>query len=183
MEVAGEIAKLGYDVVLFDGNSEEGTHGAGVKTAIQQALGMPHALPGEVAWVGFSLGGGESLYYGTQWPDQVGARWSGTRKTHSSAMCRVLRTGCKCPLSRSPVERTIFGRAAARLPMTLRSRRRQSSRQAVRPDRVPRCKSRFRQGRHGRCAQYVFVELAGRGEPALAESARTATRLLTDWRK
>jgi dienelactone hydrolase len=70
-EVASEIAKLGYDVVLFDGNAEEGTHGQGVKTAIQQALAMPHALPGKVALVGFSLGGGESLYWGTQWPDQV----------------------------------------------------------------------------------------------------------------
>jgi dienelactone hydrolase len=70
-EVATEIAKLGYDVVLFDGNAEEGTHGQGVKTAIQQAVVMPHALPGKVALVGFSLGGGESLYWGTQWPDQV----------------------------------------------------------------------------------------------------------------
>lgn len=70
-EVAAAIAQLGYDVVLFDGNAEEGTHGAGVKNAIQQALAMPHALPGKVALVGFSLGGGESMYYGTQWPDQV----------------------------------------------------------------------------------------------------------------
>ena len=70
-EVAAAIAQLGYDVVLFDGNTEEGTHGAGVKNAIQQALAMPHALPGKVALVGFSLGGGESMYYGTQWPDQV----------------------------------------------------------------------------------------------------------------
>lgn len=70
-EVAQEIAKLGYDVVLFDGNAEEHTHGDGVKAAIAQALTMPHALPGKVALVGFSLGGGESLYYGPQWPDQV----------------------------------------------------------------------------------------------------------------
>lgn len=70
-EVAREISKLGYDVVLFDGNAEEGTHGDGVKSAIQQAMGMPHALPGKVALVGFSLGGGMSLYYGSQWPDQV----------------------------------------------------------------------------------------------------------------
>jgi dienelactone hydrolase len=70
-EVAQEIAKLGYDVVLFDGNAEEGTHGAGVKSAIAQALTMPHALPGKVALVGFSLGGGESLYYGSQLSDQV----------------------------------------------------------------------------------------------------------------
>jgi dienelactone hydrolase len=70
-EVAAEIAQLGYDVVLFDGNAEENTHGAGVKEAIQQAMAMPHALPGKVALVGFSLGGGEEMFYGTVWPDTV----------------------------------------------------------------------------------------------------------------
>jgi dienelactone hydrolase len=69
--VAREIAQLGYDVVLFDGNTMEGTHGDGVKTAILQAQQMPHALPGKVALVGLSLGGGMSLYYGAQWPDLV----------------------------------------------------------------------------------------------------------------
>jgi dienelactone hydrolase len=69
--ISREIAQLGYDVVLFDGNTMEGTHGDGVKTAILQAQQMPHALPGKVALVGLSLGGGMSLYYGTQWPDLV----------------------------------------------------------------------------------------------------------------
>lgn len=64
-EVAAEIAKLGYDVVLFDGNAEENTHGVRVKADIQTALGMPHAMPGKVALVGFSLGGGEEMFYGT----------------------------------------------------------------------------------------------------------------------
>ena len=64
-EVAGEIAKLGYDVVLFDGNKEENTHGVQVKADIQTAIGMPHAMPGKVALVGFSLGGGEEMFYGT----------------------------------------------------------------------------------------------------------------------
>ena len=59
--VSRELAQLGYDVVLFDGNPMEGTHGDGLKTAIQQALQMPHALPGKVALVSFSLGGGLSL--------------------------------------------------------------------------------------------------------------------------
>jgi dienelactone hydrolase len=68
---AREIAALGYDAVLFDGNPMEGSHGEGVKAAIQQAQQMPHALPGKVALVGFSLGGGLSLYYGTQWSDLV----------------------------------------------------------------------------------------------------------------
>jgi dienelactone hydrolase len=69
--VSKAIAALGYDVVLYDGNSMEGTKGAALKEAIPQALQMPHALPGKVALVGFSLGGGMSLAYGTNWPDQV----------------------------------------------------------------------------------------------------------------
>jgi dienelactone hydrolase len=70
-EVASEIAKLGYDVVLFDGNAEENTRGQGVKRDIDRAMTMPHALPGKVALVGFSLGGGELMYWGTQLTDQV----------------------------------------------------------------------------------------------------------------
>jgi dienelactone hydrolase len=69
--VARAVAELGYDVVLFDGNTWEGTQGEGVKTAIQQSLQMPHALPGKVVLVGFSLGGGMELYYGAPWSDQV----------------------------------------------------------------------------------------------------------------
>ena len=71
MEVSAEIAKLGYDVELFDGNAEENTQGNGVKRDIDKARTMPHALPGKVALVGFSLGGGMDLYYGTQLPDDV----------------------------------------------------------------------------------------------------------------
>ena len=70
-EVSEEIANLGYDVVLFDGNAEENTQGKGVKRDIDKARTMPHALPGKVALVGFSLGGGMDLYYGTQLPDDV----------------------------------------------------------------------------------------------------------------
>jgi dienelactone hydrolase len=69
--VAREIAELGYDVVLFDGNQMAGTTGDGVKTDIMEAQKMPHALPGKVALVGFSMGGGMYLYYATQWPDLV----------------------------------------------------------------------------------------------------------------
>jgi dienelactone hydrolase len=70
-KVARDIAALGYDAVLFDGSAMEHTHGDAVHAAILQAQGMPHALPGKVAIVGFSAGGGESLYYATQWPDLV----------------------------------------------------------------------------------------------------------------
>ncbi len=69
--VSKDLAQLGYDVVLFDGSAMEGTHGDALKTAIAEAQQMPHALPGKVALVSFSAGGGISLYYGTQWPDKV----------------------------------------------------------------------------------------------------------------
>jgi len=65
------IAKLGYDVVLFDGNAMEGSQGANVAKAIQQAQQMPHALPGKAAVVGFSLGGGMALFYATHLPNLV----------------------------------------------------------------------------------------------------------------
>ena len=75
--VAREIAELGYDVVLFDGNQTAGTHGDAVKADILEAQKMPHALPGRVALVGFSLSAGMFLYYGTQYPDLVsgGVLW------------------------------------------------------------------------------------------------------------
>jgi dienelactone hydrolase len=68
---ARDIAALGYDAVLFDGDAMEGTHGEALKSAILQAQQMPHALPGKVAVVGFSAGGGLAIYYATQWPDLV----------------------------------------------------------------------------------------------------------------
>jgi dienelactone hydrolase len=70
-EVSKDIAALGYDVLLVDGNGEENTHGAGLRADIQKAMAAPHGLPGKIALVGFSLGGGEQLYWGTQLPDQV----------------------------------------------------------------------------------------------------------------
>jgi dienelactone hydrolase len=71
--VARRIAALGYDVALFDGNSMEGTHGAALRAGIAAALQLPHALPGKVGLVGFSLGGGIVLGYGSAWSDQVAA--------------------------------------------------------------------------------------------------------------
>jgi hypothetical protein len=43
--VAREIAELGYDVVLFDGNTWEGTHGDGVK--------CPTLFPAKLRWLDF----------------------------------------------------------------------------------------------------------------------------------
>jgi dienelactone hydrolase len=70
-DVAADIAKLGYDVVYFDGGAEENTAGKGVKRDIDKARTMPHVLPGKVALVGFSIGGGMAMYYGSQLPDDV----------------------------------------------------------------------------------------------------------------
>src|SRR5271165_2905542 len=69
--VAREIAELGYDVVLYDGNQTAGTHGDAVKADILEAQQMPHALPGRVVLLGFSLSAGMFLYYGTQMSDLV----------------------------------------------------------------------------------------------------------------
>ena len=69
--VSKEIAALGYDVVLFDGNAMENTNGEGLRTAVDQAMQAPHGLPGKIAIVGFSLGGGMALYYGVQMPEKV----------------------------------------------------------------------------------------------------------------
>jgi dienelactone hydrolase len=70
-KIASDIAALGYDAVLFDGSAMEHTQGAAVRSAIVQAQQMPHALPGKVAIVGFSAGGGEAVIYATGWPDLV----------------------------------------------------------------------------------------------------------------
>jgi dienelactone hydrolase len=69
--VTRDIAALGYDAVLFDGSAMEHTQGQAVHAAILQAQQMPHALPGKVVLVGFSAGGGEAMYYASQWPDLV----------------------------------------------------------------------------------------------------------------
>ena len=42
-----------------------------LRDAIAAAGAMPHALPGKVGLVGFSLGGGDVLAYGTGWSDEV----------------------------------------------------------------------------------------------------------------
>lgn len=75
--VAGLVAQLGYDVVLFDANSIAGNVPNGLRTAIGQALQSPHALPGKVGLIGFSQGGGQVLHYGSQMPDlaAVVAAW------------------------------------------------------------------------------------------------------------
>jgi dienelactone hydrolase len=69
--LAQAIAALGYDVVLYDGREMEKSPSMSLRTAIQNAQQMPHALPGKVALIGISLGGGISLAYGSRWTDLV----------------------------------------------------------------------------------------------------------------
>ncbi|CAN5740233.1 hypothetical protein BH11PSE3_BH11PSE3_29880 [soil metagenome] len=75
--ISSRIAALGYDVVLFDSNAiikaRQGRPlSEAVAAAIEQARKMPHAAPGKVGLVGFSLGGGMALGYGpTSLSDQV----------------------------------------------------------------------------------------------------------------
>jgi pimeloyl-ACP methyl ester carboxylesterase len=68
---AKKLAAMGYDVFLLDGNNMVGDKGVGLKAAIDKAQQSPHALPGKVGVVGFSLGGGQVLGYAPSWPDQV----------------------------------------------------------------------------------------------------------------
>jgi dienelactone hydrolase len=68
---AKQLASLGYDVFLYDGNKFVGDQGVGIKAAINKALQSPNALPGKIGVVGFSLGGGQVLGYAPQYADQV----------------------------------------------------------------------------------------------------------------
>jgi dienelactone hydrolase len=64
------IAALGYDVYVCDGRQIAKSPGS-LRAAIQAAQQSPHALPGKVALVGVSLGGGFALALGSEWPDVV----------------------------------------------------------------------------------------------------------------
>jgi len=70
-DFAKDLAALGYDIVLFDGNSMQGQTPSALQAAIAQARQMPHALPGKVGLVGVSLGGGFALGWGAKMPDDV----------------------------------------------------------------------------------------------------------------
>jgi dienelactone hydrolase len=59
---AKRVAKLGYDVILVDATTIPRDSAPDLlRTQIDKALKMPHALPGKVALVGYSLGGGRAL--------------------------------------------------------------------------------------------------------------------------
>jgi dienelactone hydrolase len=74
--IAGRIAALGYDVALFDSNTIVAARKGrplreALREAIAQARQLPHALPGKIGMVGFSLGGGMALGYGSSWSNDV----------------------------------------------------------------------------------------------------------------
>jgi len=72
---AQQIADAGFDVVLIDGNDFwiKDTRGAWnmLKDVIAQAQTGPHALPGKVGVVGYSLGGATALAYAARMPDLI----------------------------------------------------------------------------------------------------------------
>jgi dienelactone hydrolase len=70
-QVAGIVSGFGYDVVLLDTKTMMGTHGQALRDAIAVAQQGPHARPGKVGFVGFSLGGGLAIEYGPGWDDLV----------------------------------------------------------------------------------------------------------------
>lgn len=69
--LARQIASLGYDVILLDGNDMAENGGQTLMKAVQRARSAPHGISGKVGVVGFSRGGGEALLYATRWPDLV----------------------------------------------------------------------------------------------------------------
>jgi dienelactone hydrolase len=81
--VAEDFAEQGYYAVLVDGNDFWIKGGGGeikggggetlLKGVITRSQQSPHALPGKVAVVGFSLGGASTLTYATRMPELVSA--------------------------------------------------------------------------------------------------------------
>ena len=73
--VAEDLAKQGYYAVLVDGNDFPYIKRSGgealLKGVITRSQQSPHALPGKVAVVGFSLGGGFTLTSATRMPELV----------------------------------------------------------------------------------------------------------------
>jgi len=73
-EYAADLSRLGYYVVLLDGKdvlNPERTGPANLGKGIARAQKAPGAIPGKVAIVGFSLGGGGALYSAANQPDAV----------------------------------------------------------------------------------------------------------------
>ncbi len=70
-DLARDIAELGYDVILIDGNDVLNSQGQALRDAIKEGQSSPHALPGKVGVVGYSMGGAGALTWAAQWNDVV----------------------------------------------------------------------------------------------------------------
>jgi dienelactone hydrolase len=73
-DYAEKLAELGYYVVLIEGRqvlSQDKQGGERLAKAIAATQGSPNALPGKIAVIGFSLGGGGALAYAERQPDTV----------------------------------------------------------------------------------------------------------------
>ncbi len=71
---ARDLAAQGYYVVLHDGNlfrHRNPTTGETLRQAISRAQASPHAIPGKVGAVGYSLGGGTVIGHASAMPDVV----------------------------------------------------------------------------------------------------------------
>ena len=74
--IAGAVAKLGYHAVLLDGKdvlTREQDGRGNLRKAIERAQTSPSAVPGKAAVIGFSRGGGGSLVFAADMPEQVSA--------------------------------------------------------------------------------------------------------------
>jgi dienelactone hydrolase len=72
--ISKDFADAGYYTVLVDGNDlwiKGGGGNALLQGVIARAKASPHALPGKVGVVGFSLGGAAALTYAARLPDEV----------------------------------------------------------------------------------------------------------------
>lgn len=74
-DTSKDLAGQGYYVVLVDGNDfvKKGNGGALFKDVLANARMSPHALPGKVAVVAFSLGGVSGLSFAARMPELVSA--------------------------------------------------------------------------------------------------------------
>jgi dienelactone hydrolase len=75
-DYAEKLAKLGYYAVVINGRyffSEDHQGGKRMESAIAKAQASPNALPGKIAVIGFSMGGGAALDFAERQPDTVSA--------------------------------------------------------------------------------------------------------------
>lgn len=70
---ARRMAARGYDVLLVDSRDLVDLEEPGLKAVIAHLKDSEHAVPGKVAMIGFSLGGGQLLAHAAAWQEDVSA--------------------------------------------------------------------------------------------------------------